>query len=133
MSVERVTYTLLKNDAAVTAIVGTRIYPVMLPQQQPTPAIVYEIISSPRMGVIDARDATHLTRTRVQINLLSADYYTLRTLRDAVMAAMQFERGSIGGVTVHSVLPAGEGPDSYDQPLRLFMRPLDFLITHESI
>lgn len=132
MNVDPVVYALLSGAGAVTAIVGTRIYPVMLPQSQPTPAIVYELISSPRLGVIDARDTTHLTRARVQINLLSADHTVLRTLRDAVMAAMQFERGSIGGVTVHSVLPAGEGPDSYDQPLRLYLRPLDFLITHES-
>lgn len=132
MSAELVTYALLSGAGPVTAIVGTRIYPVVMSQGQPTPAIVYEVVSNPRLGVLDVRDTTHLTRARVQVNLLSADHTVLRTLRDAVITAMQFQRGTIGGITVHSVLPAGEGPDSYDQPTRLYMRPLDFLITHES-
>jgi hypothetical protein len=132
MSADAVVYALLSGAGAVTAIVNTRIYPVVMPQSQPTPAIVYEVVSAPRMGAIDAQDTTHLTRSRVQVNLLSADYVVLRTMREAVVAALQFERGSIGGVTVHSVLPAGEGPDTYDHSLRLFHRPLDFLVTHES-
>ena len=71
-------------------------------------------------------------RSRVQINILSKDHGVTRTLRAAVLAAMQFRRGVIGGVAVHSVTHAGEGPVSYDTDLDLYMRPCDFLITHES-
>jgi len=132
MSHEAVTYALLAGAGAVTAIVGTRIYPTVLPVGISTPAIVYELISSWRPGALDARAVTHLTRTRVQINLMTADHAVLLSMRDAVVDAMQFERGYIGGVTVHSVLPAGEGPDLYDHELRLFVRPVDFTLTYES-
>jgi hypothetical protein len=134
MSAESVVYALLTGAGAVTSIVGTRIYPEVLPEKQPTPAIVYEQISSTRTGAIavDALAGSHLTRTRVQINLLSSDHAVTRTLRAAVVAALQFQRGVIGGITVHSVLHAGEGPVSFDQALGLYHRPVDFLITHES-
>jgi hypothetical protein len=135
MSAEAVVYALLTGAGAVTAVVGTRIYPEALPEKQPTPAIVYEQISSSRSGAIavDALASTHLTRTRYQLNLLSKDHAVARTLRAAVVAALQFQRGAIGGVTVHSVLHAGEGPVSFDPGLEVFLLPVDFSITHESV
>lgn len=133
MEAENVTYALLSGAGPVTAVVGTRIYPVQLPLKQPTPAIVYELISATRLSAIDAYAPTHLMRSRVQVNLISKDHGVTRTLRAAVLAAMQFQRGAIGGATVHSVLHAGEGPVTHDQDLDLYHRPLDFLITHESI
>jgi hypothetical protein len=132
MTCETAVYSLLSGAGAITAIVSTRIYPTVLPVGVPTPAIVYELISSWRDGALDAYATTHLTRARVQINLLSADHAVLLTMRAAVFAAMQFQRGSIGGVTVHSVLPAGEGPDQYDPEMRLFLRPCDFILAYES-
>lgn len=131
MTCEAAVYSLL-NVAGVTAIVGTRIYPTAMPVGVSTPAIVYELISSWRPGALDAYATTHLTRARVQINLMSADHSVLLTLRSAVFNAMQFKRGVIGGVTVHSVLPSGEGPDQYDPEMRLFLRPVDFTLTYES-
>ena len=132
MSIERVTYALLSGAGAVTSIVGTRIYPVVLPQGQGAPALVYEPISATRAGAIDAYATTHLTRGRVQVNLVVATYPELHPLREAVKAAMQFQRGLIGGVTVHSIVHAGEGPVQYDQQLGLFSQPIDFLIHHEA-
>lgn len=132
MLAENVTYALLTGAGAVTAIVATRIYPVVLPLKQPTPAIVYELVSAVRAPAIDAQSATHLTRSRVQVNLLSKDLAVTRTLRDAVVAAMQHQRGTLGGVVVHSITHAGEGPVTYDEALDLYHRPVDFLITHES-
>lgn len=132
MSAELVTYALLSGAGPVTAIVGTRIYPVVLPVGVPTAAIVYAVISSPRIGAIDAYAPTHLTRSRVQVNVLSADHKVLRDLRNAVVAAMQFQRGLIAGITVHSVLFSNEGPDFFDQEQRIYMRPIDFLLSHEA-
>jgi hypothetical protein len=133
MEAEAVTYALLSGAGPVTTVVGTRIFPTVLPIRQPSPAIVYELVSAVRVPAIDAYAATHLMRSRVQVNLISKDYGVTRTLRAAVLAAMQFQRGAIAGTTVHSVTHAGEGPVSHDQELDLYSRPLDFLITHESL
>lgn len=132
MKAEEITYALLTGAGAVTSIVAARIFPVVLPLKQPSPALVYELVSATRVPAIDAQSPTHLTRSRVQVNLISKDFAVTRTLRNAVMQAMQFQRGVLAGVQVHSVLHAGEGPVSFDQQLDLYHRPLDFLITHES-
>lgn len=132
MEAEAVTYALLSGAGAVTLVVGTRIFPEMLPLKQPSPAIVYGLVSAVRVPALDAYATTHLMRSRVQVNLISKDHGVTRTLRTAVLAAMQFQRGTVASVAVHSVLHAGEGPVTHDQELDLYMRPLDFLITHES-
>lgn len=132
MSAEAAIYALLTAAAPVTALVGTRIYPGVLPNGQALPAIVVEQISAVRLGRLDAFAATHPTRSRIQVNLLSRDYPTLKALRTAVTAALQFQRGSIGGSSVISVLPDNEGPDTFDAGMEVFHQPIDFMVTHEA-
>lgn len=131
MLAEAVTYALLTGAGPVTAIVATRIYPVVVPRGQGVPAITVEVVSDAPLPALDAQAATHLARARVQVNLVGPSLTVLNTLRAAVKAAMAFKRGAIGGTTVHSVLWAGDGPGSFDQPTDLFHRPVDFLITYE--
>jgi hypothetical protein len=133
MRAEDVVYALLSGDAVVTAHTGTRIYPVILPQgvQVGAAAIVYELISATREPAIDAQAATHLTRSRVQVDIISPGIGVTRALRDAVMTALQFQRGVIAGITVHGVLHGGEGPVTFDEDLALFHRPVDFIVHHQ--
>ena len=133
MRAEDVVYALLTGAGPVTAVVSDRIYPVVLPQDVKVgaAAIVYELISAVRQPAIDATSPTHVTQSRVQLNLLAPDLPTTRTLRDAVVAALQFQRGLIAGVTVHSVLHGGESAVSFDPQLGLFHRPVDFLVLHQ--
>lgn len=130
MSAESVTYALLSGAGPVTSVVGTRIYPIAAPLGTVLPLITYEHISSVRLGRLDAASPTHPVRTRVQVNLLAADVATLKNLRAAVTAALQFQRGAIGGSTVISVLPDVQGPDSFDAGMQAYHQPLDFLVTH---
>ena len=133
MSASKVVYALLSGAGSVTAVVPVdRIHPIYLPQGKGVPAIVYEPISAMRTGAIDAYATTHLTVERMQINLIATDYPQVLALLELVKAALQFQRGVFGGVTVHSVLHAGEGPVQYDQQLGLFSKPIDFFITHEA-
>lgn len=132
MSADAVVTALLAGAGAVTSLVGDRIYPVVLPQGKPTPAIVYEQVSLTRPPAIDAGAPTHLTQARMQVNLLGPDYAQLLALRNAVVLALQFQRGLIAATTVHSVQHSGEGPVMFDRGLELFHRSVDFIITHEA-
>lgn len=128
MTVESILYALLSGAGPVTSIVGTRIYPTMLPQGQGTPAIVIEQISSVQQSRIDAQATSHLYRARAQINLLGEQYPQLLTLRAAVINAARYARGSIAGATVHAVLPDAEGVVTFSEELGIFHRPLDFIV-----
>lgn len=131
MSAEDVIYALVSGAGPVTAIVGERIYPVVLAQGQPLPAIVYSLVTVTRPPAIDAAAPTHLARSRIQLDLMARDYPTLQALRAAVVAALQFQRGVIAGTTVHSVLHAGEGATQHDGELQVYYRPIDFIVTHQ--
>lgn len=131
MNAEAAVYALLTGAGAVTSIVGTRVYPVVLPERQPTPAVVYELVAAVNQGRIDAQAATHLMRSRVQINLLSKDYAVLRTLREAVVSALRFQRGTVAGCVVHAITHEGDGPTSFDHELAVFHRYVDFHVFHE--
>ena len=127
MSAEAAVYALLAAAPAVTGVVGDRIYPGQLPEGQRLPALVIEHISSVRLGRLDAQAPTHPTQTRVQINLIASEYRVLKALRDAVTAALQFQRGALGGGKVIAILPDQAGPDLVDAGLGAFFQPLDFL------
>lgn len=132
MIAEDITYALLSGAGPVTSIVDVRIFPVVVPQGVAMPAIAYELISAPLLGVATAYAPTQLTRSRVQIDLVGPEYPVLRALRTAVVGAMRWQRGVIAGTTVHSIVPDSEGPVTFDEQLQLYHRPLDFLITHEA-
>jgi hypothetical protein len=114
----------------VTAIVGTVIYPVVIPENiKPSPAgIVYTLLSADREPVLDAQSALHLTKSRITVDLVSESFSQLRTLRNAIVSAMQFQRGTVAGFQVNAVMPAFEGAVTFDPALNLFHRPLDFTL-----
>ena len=56
----------------------------------------------------------------------------LKALRDAVTAALQFQRGALGGGAVIAILPDQAGPDLVDAGLGAFFQPIDFLVVHEA-
>ena len=129
MSAESALYALLTAAAPVTALVGARIYPVVAPEGTPTPLIAYELVSNTRQPRIDALASAHLARARVTVNLVSADHAVVKTLRAAVVAACQFQRGAIAGVSVVSVIPDFDGPVGFDGALGLFSQGVDFMVT----
>lgn len=132
MSAESAITALLLAAAPVTALVADRVYPGMLPEGRPLPALVVEHVSSSRIGRLDASAATHPVRTRMQVNLLASTYPQLKALRAAVTTALQYQRGNLGGSSVISVLPDSEGPDSHDPAMGVYHQPIDFMVTHEA-
>ena len=132
MSAEAAVNALLTAAAGVTALVSTRIYPTIAPEGTAPPLVVVELVSNVREPRIDAASASHLATSRIQLNLVAADYVTIKALREECIAACQFQRGVIGGVTVVAILPDGDGPISYDPGTGLYHQPADLMVTfHE--
>lgn len=67
VAVEDQIVTLLKADAAVAAIVGTRVYDIPAPQGAPGPFITYQVIGAERVGRAYTGHGTHDV-TRLQID-----------------------------------------------------------------
>ncbi len=122
MSVETELRGALTGNGAVAALVGTRVYPVVLPQNPTLPAIVYQEL---RTGTVVASDGdTGLREGRWQLSLWGASYPAVKGLRDAVVGAVN---GYAGGVVQRVGIDAMR--DDYD-PETLWWRQVVEVVVH---
>lgn len=82
MSVETDVFTAVTGDSGVNALIGTRMYPNILPDETSMPAIVYQQISETVLGGV-------CYETRLQLRLLATSYSGLKGLRDAVRTLVE--------------------------------------------
>ena len=128
MSAQAIANALIGSAAGVVSLVSDRVYPSMLPAGVSLPAAVVRLVSNVRVGTIDAAAALHTYRARIQVNALAPTFPQAQALRQAVKAAMRFQRGAVAGVTVASIVDDVELPDDYDEELHAYVAPADFII-----
>tara|TARA_R100001163_G_scaffold12315_5_gene11447 strand:- start:843 stop:1232 length:390 start_codon:yes stop_codon:yes gene_type:complete len=101
MKVGAAIYSLLVNDSAVAAIVGTRIYPELAEEGASAPYIVYSVVSNTPS---DTKDGTPIDEAQLEIFSVGSTYAAANDLADKVRAAL--DRKSqivVGTVTVQSI------------------------------
>jgi Protein of unknown function (DUF3168) len=86
-------FTALSTPTVITALVGTRIYPVRLPPDPTLPAIHYKFVGGSSQAT---QDTLGSQRSRAEVSCWGATYSDAVTLRAAVVAALsQTSSGSI--------------------------------------
>lgn len=101
MKVGAAIYSLLVNDSAVSAIVGTRIYPELAEEGASAPYIVYSVVSNTPS---DTKEGTPIDEAQLEIFSVGNTYAAANDLADKVRAAL--DRKSqvvVGTVTVQSI------------------------------
>jgi hypothetical protein len=99
--VEAGIYAILAADPTVSPLVGTRIYPGMLPQGATLEAIVYQRVSGPREDTLGG--VATLVHPRIQIDCFAETYAEAKALATAVRAAFDGYSGAAAGVTIQCV------------------------------
>jgi len=108
-------YTLLTGASAVSALVGTRVYPDMATQDAVYPFIVY---SEEGADPSDTKDGVStLDVVGLQIVVFSNSYATAQTLAEAARVALDRAGGIIGGVDIDSIRFTGQNsnPMNFDK------------------
>ena len=125
MNLGKYIFAMLSADATLTTLVGTRIYPVFLPQAAAYPAIVYTVVNAP---LDRQKDATAFHDRAVVTFHIWADalqsqdaYNALDDIDSALRAALDFVEGTAGGVTAESCEYEGSR-DGRDEERTLFLR-----------
>lgn len=126
--IESALVTLLESASAVTALVGMRIYPAVIPQGVAQPSLAYWRVSTARQQLFDGPHST--AAPRYQIDAQAADYTTARQLAEAVREALNGYRGTLGGEVVHHITLQNE-QDIYDSETGAYRVALDFIVTHQ--
>lgn len=106
--------------AAIVALVGDRVYPVIRPQGSALPAVTYQRIAEDAMMNLDGID-TSLRQVRVQIDCWASTYAAVASLALAMR-----DRMNAAAATFTSVLLTGGGLDDYEPETRLYRRSMDF-------
>jgi hypothetical protein len=121
--------TFLLSDSNVTSDVGgERIYPVVLPQGQREPSIVYNRISA--IGDHTMAGASGLARVRMQIDAYAPLHDDANSLADLVKLALDGYSGLMGSVDVQGVFFETER-DDYQPDVDLHRVSRDYTMVFE--
>ena len=101
MQLGKAIYNILSNDATITDIVSTRIFPNVAPQTTQFPFIIYDITG---VDPNDTKDgASTLDTNDVMISCYSETYSEASDLAQKIRVAMdRINEGTYGGETIQS-------------------------------
>jgi len=131
MTIEQALHTKLAGTAALTALVGERIYFRKAPQDVLKPYLVFFKVSAPREHSHDG--ASGLAVTRWQFSTFAETYKGAKDVTQQIQAALQGFSGVMGGdggVFIGASLYVDEN-DYYESDSRLFHIAADYRIWHE--
>lgn len=128
MSIEQDLFDRLRNNANVSGVVSSRIYPVKLPQAWTLPAITYQRISTPRAHIMSGLSGR--ARPRFQIDCWADDYGTVKDLAIKVGGCLDGFKGdlntesNVGGIILDSER------DIYEDEIDVYRVLMEFIIPH---
>lgn len=96
MTIEEALYYHLVNTAGVSALISTRLYPNVIPEDVAQPAATYQRISS--MPILDHGGPSGMETARIQITCRATTYAVAKSVAKAVKTALDGFSGTMGGV-----------------------------------
>jgi len=139
MSVEQAIVQLLKADTDVAALVGTKIYPQIAPQNKVYPYIVYHLVTE--IPLRHLASASNLSYSRQQLDIFADTYAKAKDLAEKVFQALDGFRGLVtytDGSLFIQYLAKDDGNDitvpiesGSDSPRR--RTSVDYIVGHDII
>ena len=121
-------YSLLSGTGTLTALVGNRIYPVVLPLDEETyPAISFQAVSGSSQITLDSKN---LDEKRIQVDAWGTTYGDSRTVIDQVKKLLHGYAGTLADGTRIVGCIAGVPMDIYEGEGRCYRSMLEFDIQY---
>ncbi len=126
MSVEEAVRTVLVNTPAVSALIGTRVYPFFLPSDTALPGVAYDRISTKRGYAHDGQQ-TPVT-VRLQYDTIATSLSGALAVAAAMRTALSGYTGTSAGVKIAACMLDNEF--AQDEPNTGYSRVVqDYLVT----
>lgn len=93
--IETTLYSALSTSEAITGILGTRVYPLVLPNEPVLPAIDYKFVSGSSKPTFNTRG---ISTYRIEINCWGRSYVEAYTLRNAVKDTLSGYSDGVTGI-----------------------------------
>jgi hypothetical protein len=87
MSANKIVYNILSNNAALTALISTRLNPVRIPQESAFPAVSYQLISEIPNPTKSGHSRTEFAR--VQVNAYGVTLASAESVASAIRNAFE--------------------------------------------
>ena len=131
MKVGLACYKLLSERAAVSSVVGTRIYPELAAEGAQMPYIVYSVVSN---SPSDTKGGTPIDEAELEVFSVASSYSAANDLADKVRAALDRQNATVsvsdGAVTVQSIQYTNEVTEvSEDRKTFVSVQDYTFRIT----
>lgn len=104
----------LKADATLTALIGTRIYPLTAPQNVVKPYITYQVINENNKQCVSG--GIYQKDIRFQIDCWGLSYSNVKAIKEAVINRL------VGFKASNNIYPS----DSYEPETLLYRQIIDF-------
>lgn len=125
---EAAIYSILSTDLNIIALVGTRIYPLILPQDAILPAITYARVSTERESAFVTDPG--LSTARIQVDIWATSALNGMAISEKVRVALHRYRGTITSVTIEESHIDNEIL-MYEPETEIYHIVLDFSILHQ--
>lgn len=126
LDIELVMKALLEASSTLSALVGSRIYLDTRPEDDPLPAVVFEVITNRQENSCAVGE--EIWKARFQVNCLGSKAKTAVDVRRAVLQACNKKSGTVAGISVISCLHDGVNGSSYDRETESYLKPIDFIV-----
>ncbi|KKM71084.1 hypothetical protein LCGC14_1434230 [marine sediment metagenome] len=124
-------YKHLVDDAAVAALVGSRVYPAKLPQNVVLPSLSYLQLGSERSA--HTGGSSGLVSATIQISCWASTYLESKSLAEAVRLSLETFVGELGGgggrTNVQGAFISNES-EFFESTVKAYRTDLDFEIWH---
>lgn len=118
-------FTLLTHDAAIAALVASRVYPVQLAEDAALPALSYQIVSAVGEPTMET---SGLQRWRLQLDCWGDTYADASTLRQQVALLLDGYQGDLAsGVRLQNA-QAMQRIDFFDDMPRVYRCMIEFYL-----
>jgi len=87
MSANKIVYSILSNNAALTALISTRLNPVRIPQESSFPAVSYQLVSEIPNPTKSGHSRTEFAR--VQVNAYGITLASAESVASAIRNAFE--------------------------------------------
>ncbi len=133
MKTEAALYSYLSSYTNLTAIVSTRIFPVIHELDADFPSVIYRRLNSEPVHAMGG-DAD-LRAVTISVACLAETYSECKDVQEQVETALRGydgTMGGVGGVVVQKILLENIS-DDYEEDMRIFVAYLDFEIWAEEV
>jgi hypothetical protein len=127
-TIEEALYTLIQSEASITALVGTRVYPIRMAQNPTYPTLVYSLVSTRNLELLSGDGGMYWPR--YQIDSYARTYRAAKRLARTVRLALTGYSGTVGSIDICRIGLSNE-VDDFEPVAGIYHVATDFIVQYK--